>query len=437
MLKSGLLRAFAVVTLTIAVAVPAASRGQEPRSLIIRAGVLIDGSGNPPRKDMAIVVQEGRIAEVRSATPADRSDTTSVDLSGHYVLPGLIDVHAHLTMSHDPVLDYGGLSAASTGILGVVHARRTLMAGFTTVRDPFGPYFADVALRDAIEAGWIEGPRMFVSGPGLTMTGGHAAVGNWAPPGLDIQSAAVSVVDGTDEIRREVRRHQKYGVDFIKIIATGGIFTTRSDPAAAAFTRDEIEAAVDEARKRGQRVAAHAHGTEGIRNAVLAGVHSIEHGSFLDAPTAKLMAERGTFLVSDVYADEYSLTHGEQLGHDAAQLESARKVSGQFRKSLQLARAAGVKIAFGTDAGVFPHGDNARQFALYGALGLSPMEAILTATRDAADLLGANGQLGTIEAGKYADIIAVRGNPLDDIRQLESVRFVMKGGRIVKQPNDR
>ena len=418
--------------LVLAVAVQAAGQAQEAPPLIIRAGVLIDGTGDAPSGDMVIVVREDRIAAVRRATAADRSNTTALDLSGYHVLPGLIDVHAHLTTSHDPDLDYGGLSAASAGILGVVHARRTLMAGFTTVRDPFGPYYADVALRDAIDAGWIEGPRMFVSGPGLTMTGGHAAVGNWAPPGVEVQSAAASVVDGTDEIRREVRRHQKYGVDFIKIIATGGIFTTRSDPAAAAFTREELEAAVDEARKRGQRVAAHAHGIEGIRNAVLAGVHSVEHGSFLDAPTAKLMAERGTFLVPDVYADEYSLTHSEALGHDPAFLEQARSVSGRFRESLRLARAAGVKIAFGTDAGVYPHGDNARQFALYVALGMSPMEALLTATRNAAELIGMSDQLGTIEAGKYADLIAVQPSPLEDIRQMESVRFVMKGGRIVR-----
>ncbi len=168
------------------------------------------------------------------------------------------------------------------------------------MRDPAGPYYADVAVRDAINAGLIEGPRMFVSGPVITMTGGHGAVGNWAPPGVEVRTGAMSVADGVDEVQREVRIHQKYGVDFIKIIATGGIFTARSDPGAASYTQEEIEAAVDEARKRGQRVAAHAHGLEGIRNAVLAGVHSIEHGSFLDAATAKLMVERGTYLVPDV-----------------------------------------------------------------------------------------------------------------------------------------
>ena len=216
-------------------------------------------------------------------------------------------------------------------------------------------------------------PAMFVSGPVLTMAGGHGAVGNWAPPDLEIKSTAVSVADGPDEIRRAERAHQKYGVDFIKIIATGGIFTDRSDPGAASYTREEIEAAVDVARKRGQQVAAHAHGLEGSRNAVLAGVHSIEHGSFLDKETATLMAERGVFLVQDVYADEYSLTHGEAVGLDPAHLVKARALSGRFRESFKLAHAAGVKIAFGTDAGVYPHGENAKQFALYVSLGMSPM----------------------------------------------------------------
>jgi imidazolonepropionase-like amidohydrolase len=273
---------------------------------------------------------------------------------------------------------------------------------------------------------------MFVSGPVITMTGGHGAVGNWAPPQLEIGSEAASVADGTDEVRKAVRSHQKYGVDFIKIIATGGIFTDRSDPGAASYTRDEIAAAVDEARKRGQRVAAHAHGLEGIRNAVLAGVHSLEHGSHLDEETAQMMADRGVFLVPDVYADEYSLTHGEALGLDREHLAKARAISERFRESFRLAHAKGVKIAFGSDAGVFPHGENARQFALYVALGMSPMEALQSATRNAAELIGAGRDLGTIEAGKHADLIAVAGNPLDDIRQMETIPFVMKGGSIVK-----
>jgi imidazolonepropionase-like amidohydrolase len=240
------------------------------------------------------------------------------------------------------------------------------------------------------------------------------------------------VADGPDAVRREVRTHQKYGVDFIKVIATGGIFTAHSDPGAASYTLEEIEAAVDEARKRGQRVAAHAHGLEGIRNAVLAGAHSIEHGSFLDAATTKLMVERGTYLVPDVLADEYTLTSGEAIGLDPEMLEKARAVSGRFRESVRRAHEAGVRIAFGTDAGVCPHGENAKQFALYVALGMTPKEAIATATRNAADLIGADDDLGTIEVGKVADLIAVPGDPLGDVRALEVVPFVMQGGRIVK-----
>lgn len=421
--------AFAVLASLLALA---SAHAQEAEPTIVRAGFLIDGSGSPPQQGVSIVVQDGRIAEVRASTPADAASPGAIDLTGFYVLPGLIDVHAHLTLSPDPDLGYGDLSAPATGILGVVHAERTLMAGFTTVRDPFGPYYADVALRDAIGAGWVPGPRMFVSGPALTMTGGHGAIGNWAPPELELKSTAIEVVDGADEIRTAVRLHQRYGVDFIKIIATGGIFTDRSDPGAASYTIEEIAAAVDEARKRGQRVSAHAHGLEGIRNAVLAGVHSIEHGSYLDAETAGLMAERGVFLVSDVYADEYSLTQGESVGLDPAHLEKAREVSGHFRESFRLAHAAGVRMAFGTDAGVFPHGDNARQFALYVALGMSPMEALQSATLNAAELIGISDEVGSIEAGKRADLIAVASDPLRDVGQLERVLFVMKKGVVVK-----
>jgi imidazolonepropionase-like amidohydrolase len=423
--------ALALVLGTILLPCAGAANGQEGPPAML-AGGLIDGTGKAVRKNVVLVIRGERIAEIRDATPGDASDAAIRDLRKYFILPGLIDVHAHLTMSHDPSLDYGGLSAASAGILGVIHAKRTLMAGFTTVRDPFGPYYADVALRDAINRGLLEGPRMFVSGPGLTMTGGHGAVGNWAPPGVEVRSAADSVVDGADEIRREVRLHQKYGVDFIKVIATGGIFTVGSDPGSAAFTREEIEAAVDEARKRGQRVAAHAHGTEGIRTAVLAGVHSIEHGSFLDAATAKLMVEHGTFLVPDVYADEYTLTKGADLGWDPDTLEKARSVSVRFRESVRLAHRAGVPIAFGSDAGVYPHGENAGQFALYLDLGLSPLEAISAATLNAARLIGASQDIGTVEVGKYADLVAVPSSPLDDIRVLETIPFVMKGGRVVK-----
>jgi imidazolonepropionase-like amidohydrolase len=427
--KATWLNAALTVALAVSATVPAA--GQDLRPTLIRAGTLIDGTGNSPRRNVTIVIEGDRIAEVRAERPGDADAPGALDLTDFHVLPGLIDVHAHLTISHDPALDYGEISASATAILGVVHAEKTLMAGFTTVRNPGGPHYADVALRDAIAAGWVDGPRMIVSGPALTMTGGHGAVGNWAPPDIEVKTAAVTVVDGATEIRRAVREHQKYGVDFIKVMATGGIFSDNSDPGAASYTREEIEAAVDEARKRGQHVAAHAHGLEGIQNAVLAGARTIEHGSYLDEATAKVMAERGVFLVSDVYADEFSLEHGESLGHEAEHLAKARAVSARFRESFQIARRAGVKLAFGTDAGVFPHGENARQFALYVALGMSPMEALQSATAVAAEVIG-SADVGIVEAGRYADLIAVPSDPLQDIRQLESVPFVLKGGVVVK-----
>jgi imidazolonepropionase-like amidohydrolase len=418
-----------LLALCFAAVSPAIAQNTHPS--LVRAGVLIDGTGGKHRREVAIVIRDGRIAEVRAATQDDATTPGALDLSGFHVLPGLIDVHAHLTLSHDPALDYGGVSGPTSAILGVLHADRTLMAGFTTVRDPGGPHYADVALRDAIAAGWVDGPRMFVSGPILTMTGGHGAVGNWAPPEVELKSTAATVVDGADAIRRTVREHQKHGVDFIKVIASGGIFTDRSEPGAASYTQDEIAAAVDEARKRGQHVAAHAHGLEAIRNSILAGARSIEHGTYLDEATARLMAERDVFLVSDVYADEWSLQHGDSIGLEPAHLAKARAVSGRFRDSFRLAHRAGVKIAFGSDAGVFPHGENAKQFALYVALGMSPMEAIQSATQSAAALLGST-DIGTVEVGKYADLIAVESDPLSDIRQMESVRFVMKSGVVVK-----
>jgi imidazolonepropionase-like amidohydrolase len=274
-LAPGTFLALAVVSTIL---LTASAHAQEPQPTLVRVGFLIDGSGDSPRPNVSIVVRDGRIVDVRAATPADAANRDAIDLSGLYVLPGLIDVHAHLTLSPDPNLDYGDLSAPASGI-GVMHAERTLMAGFTTVRDPFGPYYADVALRDAIAAGWVAGPRLFVSGPALTMTGGHGAIGNWAPPELELKSTAVQV------------------------------------------------------------------------------------------------------------------------------------------------------------AGVFPHGDNAKQFALYVALGMSPMEVLQSAAVNAAELIGIGDETGTIEAGKRADLIAVASNPLRDIRQLEQVLFVMKEGVVVK--NDR
>jgi imidazolonepropionase-like amidohydrolase len=407
---------------------------QEADERRVHVGVLLDGTGADPRADVVLVIRGERIAEIRASDGPPRPG--ELDLRDHFVLPGLIDVHAHLTLAPEPELDYGELSGAALGILGVVHAERTLRAGFTTVRDPGGPHYADVALRDAIRAGRVPGPRLFVSGPVLTITGGHGAVGNGAPPEVRIESGAVAVVDGADEVRREIRRHQKHGVDFIKVIATGGIFTVGTEPGAAAFTPAELAAAVDEARKRGQKVAAHAHGLEGIRNAVLAGVHSIEHGSFLDEATARLMVERGTFLVPDVLADEWSLTEGARRAAGSPEAEEflakARAVSADFRASVRLAHRAGVAIAFGTDAGVYPHGENARQLALYVALGMTPHEALATATRNAAALLGASADVGTLEVGKYADLVAVPRDPLADVRALESIPFVMQGGRIVE-----
>ncbi|MEO1084605.1 MAG: amidohydrolase family protein, partial [Acidobacteriota bacterium] len=352
--------------------------------------------------------------------------------------PGLIDAHTHLcdNTHMDEAFDHWAYPAATFGIAGTVNARTTLEAGFTTVRDVSSPFYCDVALRDAIEAGWIEGPRMQVSGSMVTMTGGHGHWGTWIAPQHEVTTKAHTVADGVDEVRKAVRTHIRHGVDWIKVAATGGFGTSGSIPGAASYTVEELAAAVEEGRKRGLKVAAHAHGTEGIKNAIAAGVASIEHGTMLDDESLEQMEEKGVVLVMDLLAAHYELVErnrdysDKELG--ASNADEWKRYRGQFTR----AHEAGVDLAFGTDAGIYPHGRNAEQFGLMVEAGLTPLEAIRTATLTAAELLDLKDRIGRLKPGAWADLIAVDGDPLQDVSVLEQVRFVMKGGRVVKAVGD-
>jgi imidazolonepropionase-like amidohydrolase len=381
----------------------------------------------------AIHVEGERIVAVVAADAVPEGARV-VDWSGHVALPGLIDLHTHLVgdiQSANPAAPLLS-TPAKDALLGAANARTTLHAGFTTVRD-VGTYraFIDVDLRDAIAAGQVEGPRMFVAGAYLTVSqGGDEVTG--LPRGMSVPpDMRRGVADDAAMVRRRVRELARGGVDFIKIIATGAVLTAGTVPGAPEYAESELRAAVDEARKAGIYAIAHAHGAEGIHRAVRAGVRSIEHGSYLDAEGIRLMREHGTWLVADVYNGTYIEEVGRRDGWPEEILRKNEETTGTQRAGFREALKAGVKMAFGTDAGVFPHGLNARQFAYMVDNGMTPAQAIRAATIDAARALGREDAFGAIRAGLAADLVAVRGNPLDDVRRLEDVRAVIARGRIV------
>lgn len=399
----------------------------------VKAGKLIDPKSGQVLSNQTILVEDAKVSAIGSQLPIPKNAKV-IDLSHQTVLPGLIDCHTHLMdeTEIDPVVELR-TTAAEKAYAAIPHAKRTLEAGFTSVRD-VGTYRAllDVALRDAIARGDVVGPRMFCAGAYVTISQGGGALTGFAPDVVIPADFQFGKADGPIEVRKRVRELASRGVDLIKIIATGAVLTHGSNPGAEEFTFEEMKAAVDEAQKFGLKVAAHAHGTQGIKDAIRAGVASIEHGTFLDDEAIAMMKERGTYLVADIYDDDFIIGDGKLRGMPKDFLEHEAAVGKTQRENFVKAAKAGVKMSFGTDAGVFPHGQNARQFAYMVKFGLTPMQAIQSATTGAAALIGKPEEIGHLAPGMKADLIAVTGDPMQDISVLEKVDFVMKDGTVFK-----
>jgi imidazolonepropionase-like amidohydrolase len=407
------------------------SVGQQSSKVVaIHAGHVLDVKSGKLLSDQTIVIVDGKIASVgASAETKVPAGAMLIDLSSATVLPGLIDAHTHLTS--DPNFGYEqlGVSVPREALIGAKNARVTLQAGFTTVRNVGASGYSDVALRDAINAGDVPGPRMLVSGPALSITGGHCD-NNLLP--FEYHATSDGVADGIAAVQQKVRQNIKYGSDLIKVCATGGVLSKGDDPQASQFTLEEMKAIVADAHRLGRKVAAHAHGAQGILWASQAGVDSIEHGSYIDDAGIAEMKKNGTYLVPTLYLGDWFLANAEKNHVPDFYLVKARAVMPIARQNIAHAFASGVKVAFGTDAAVYPHGLNAHEFAVMVKLGLTPLQAIQAATVNAADLLGWTGKVGSLEPGAWADIVAVEGDPLKDVTTLERVKFVMKGGEVVK-----
>src|SRR5580700_10231317 len=423
------------LSLLLIAVLPAAAQNATPSPALsrtlIRAGHIVDvHTGNEPA-DQTIVVTGDRITAIAAtaSTPKQAGDQ-EIDLRALTVLPGLIDVHTHLTddTNFDPYLELS-TSVAKSALIGARNAKVTLEAGFTTVRNVGAEGYADVDLRNAINEGLIEGPHMQVSGPPLGITGGHCD-DNLLP--IAYHQTAEGVADGVEAVQHKVRETIKYGADLIKICATGGVLSKGDDPQAAQYTLEEMKAIVADAHRLGRKVAAHAHGAQGILWASEAGVDSIEHGSYIDDAGIAEMKKNGTYLVPTLYLGDWFMENAERNHVPDFLLGKAKAVMPAARKNIAHAFASGVKVAFGTDAAVYPHGLNAHEFAVMVKLGLTPLQAIQAATVNAADLLGWSGKVGSLEPGAWADIVAVDGDPLKDVTALEHVKFVMKGGEVVK-----
>jgi imidazolonepropionase-like amidohydrolase len=396
---------------------------------LIRAGHLLDVKSGKLLDAETIVVSGATIQSIApSAQVTAQAGDAVIDLGGLTVLPGLIDVHTHLTMN--PIFDpYYELTqtAAKEAINGVANARTTLLAGITSVRNVGADGYTDVDLRDAINSGQVPGPHMLVSGPLIGITGGHCDE-NLLP--IQYHVVGDGVADGIAAVQHMVRQNIKYGADLIKICATGGVLSKGDDPQASQFTLEEMQAIVADAHRLGRKVAAHAHGAQGILWATEAGVDSIEHGSYINDEAIAEMKKRGTYLVPTVYLEDWMIEKGNlpPFYH-----QKMIDVSAVAKSNIKHAMQAGVKIAMGTDAAVYPHGLNAHELDVYvNQLGMAPLAALQTATINAADLMGWTTKTGTLEPGKWADIIAVEKNPLDDIRTLQDVKFVMKAGMVYK-----
>ena len=423
---------FSKKLLTFSITAIVCSTAVLAETTVITADRMIDVANGKVVKQAAVIVTDNIItASGRLKDLTVPNEATRIDLGNATLMPGLMDMHVHLT-SDATRHGYKRLevSLPRAAIIGVKHAKATLDAGFTTVRNVGAPGFADVALRDAINAGDVVGPRMFVAGPSLGVTGGHCD-SNLLPYEYDNYSEGVA--DGPWEVRKKVRRNIKYGATVIKFCATGGVLSKGTKVGAQQYTFEEMKALIDEAHLRGLTVATHAHGTNGIKAAIKAGVDSVEHVSLLDDEAIDLAKKNGTYFSMDIYVTEYILGEGEKAGILEESLNKERIVGKTQRENFEKAVKAGVNMVFGSDAGVYPHGDNPKQFARMVKFGMTPIQAIQAATINPARLLKQEATLGSLEKGKLADIVAVPGNPLDDMSLMEKVGFVMKDGQIVKQ----
>src|SRR5579863_1856924 len=431
-------RMAALLAITLTALAPGAIHAQQAgafpaAAVAVKAGRVLDVSSGQYRENQIILIVDGRNQEIGPAADlAARvpAGAATIDLSHSTVLPGLIDAHTHLTF--DPgSTGYRGLSisAPREALIGARNARVTLEAGFTTVRNVGAGGYSDIALRDAIDAGDVPGPRIDASGPALGITGGHCDNNLLAP---EFHASSDGVANGVPAVMAKVRENIKYGAGVIKFCATGGVLSKGDSPELEQYSPEEMRAIIQEAHRLGRKVAAHAHGAQGIKDAVEAGVDSIEHGSFINEEDIQLMKQHGTYLVPTLYLSDWFMENYKSLGLTDDMVAKAKYVMPAARQNIGRAFREGVKVAFGTDSAVYPHGLNAHEFAVMVKLGLTPLQAIQAATINAADLLGWSDRVGSLEPGHFADLIAVDGDPLQDVTALEQVKFVMKGGEVVK-----
>ena len=399
-------------------------------TVVVTAARMVDVLADREVDHAQVVVQDGRISFVGRQGDAVPAGARRIDLGDRTLLPGLIDMHVHLTS--DPTLSgYKGLefTDAFWTVVGVANAKKTLEAGFTTVRNVGSSFFSDVALKQGIEHGYIPGPRIVPATYALGATGGHCDATEF-PPSVSVPNPQIA--DSPDGYRAAVRRMRKYGAEVIKFCGTGGVLSKTDKVGVQQVSLPEMQAIVSEAHMLGMRVAVHAHGTDGINDALRAGVDTIEHASLADEESFRLAKQHGAWFDMDIYNDDYILSEGAKNGLFAESLAKEREIGRKQRETFRAAHAAGVKMLFGTDGGVYPNGDNARQFAKMVEWGMTPMEAIVAATRSAAEALDKTQDVGAIAVGRYGDLVAVDGDPLGDVRVLEHVAFVMKDGEVVK-----
>lgn len=415
--------------LAIALCAFAACHAASAATQVITADRLLDVRSGRMLERPQVIVEDGRITAVGRVGDSVPADAKRIDLPGMTLLPGLIDMHVHL--DSDP--NYGGYTGLQFSdrfwsVLAVPNAQKTLMAGFTTVRNVGADAWNDIGLRQAIDEGRLVGPRVVTAGMSFGATGGHCD-STYFPPSMEQKSPFNA--DSPDEARRAVRTLRKYGAQVIKICATGGVFSRNTEPGQQQLSYGEMKAIADDAHMMGLKVAAHAHGAAGIRDAIRAGVDTIEHASLIDDEGIRLAKQHGAWLSMDIYNTEYTQSEGRKNGVLEDNLRKDREIAEIQRQGFRRAHAAGARMVYGTDAGVHPHGDNGRQFAVMVRYGMTPLEAIRSATLNASQALGRD-DVGVIEAGRFGDLVAVSGDPLQDVRVLESVPVVIKGGEVVK-----